>query len=343
MQILQFREFIAERHGYPFASFHAGHVGLQTLAGPNCKRHCDRSRRRTNDNRANARIPMKSSKQKTALVIGAGHNGLVCAFYLARAGFAVTVLERRGVVGGAAVTEEFHPGFRNSVASYTVSLLAPQVIADMGLHERGLRILERPIANFLPLDDGRYLKVGGGLARTQAEFAKFSARDAERLPAYYAMLDGIGDLLRELSLQTPPDLGALAAHRPARPAPGAAVRPLVARAAARPARPVQRERAPISSAAGSKSAPVQAALGFDGVVGNLRQPGHARLGLCAAAPHLRRRQRQEGPLGPRDRRHGRHHAGDGPGLPRRRRRRSNSRPRSSACWSTPAACAVCAW
>ena len=152
---------------------------------------------------------MKTSMQKTALVIGAGHNGLVCAFYLARAGFAVTVLERRGVVGGAAVTEEFHPGFRNSVASYTVSLLAPRVIADMGLHERGLRILERPISNFLPLDDGRYLKLGGGLARTQAEFAKFSARDAQRLPAYYDMLDGIGDLLRELSLQTPPDLGAL--------------------------------------------------------------------------------------------------------------------------------------
>src|SRR3954454_12234527 len=92
-----------------------------------------------------------SSRKQSAIVLGGGHNGLVCAFYLARAGFAVTVLERRGVVGGAAVTEEFHPGVRNSGASYTVSLLAPRVIEDMRLHDRGLRILERPISNFLPL------------------------------------------------------------------------------------------------------------------------------------------------------------------------------------------------
>src|ERR1700740_2431003 len=90
-------------------------------------------------------------------IIGAGHNGLVCAFYLARAGLKVTVLERRNIVGGAAVTEEFHPGFRNSTASYTVSLLQPKVIADMGLHERGLRLVERRLANFLPFADD-YLK-----------------------------------------------------------------------------------------------------------------------------------------------------------------------------------------
>ena len=84
---------------------------------------------------------MKPSLRKTALVIGAGHNGLVCAFYLARAGFKVTVLERRGVVGGAAVTEEFHPGFRNSVAAYTVSLLQAKVIRDLRLAEHGLRIV----------------------------------------------------------------------------------------------------------------------------------------------------------------------------------------------------------
>ena len=147
--------------------------------------------------------------RKRVAVIGGGHNGLVCAFYLARAGMDVTVFERRGIVGGAAVTEEFHPGFRNSVASYTVSLLAPRVIADMRLHERGLRILERPISNFLPLDDQRYLKMGGGLQRTQAEVRRFSAADAERLPAYYDRLDGIGDLLRALALETPPDLAAL--------------------------------------------------------------------------------------------------------------------------------------
>ena len=74
-----------------------------------------------------------------AVIIGAGHNGLVCAFYLAQAGLKVRIVERRDVVGGAAVTEEFHPGFRNSVASYTVSLLQPKVIADMRLHDHVAR------------------------------------------------------------------------------------------------------------------------------------------------------------------------------------------------------------
>ena len=142
-----------------------------------------------------------------ALIIGAGHNGLVCAFYLARAGLKVRMLERRGIVGGAAVTETFHPGFRNSVASYTVSLLQPKVIGDMGLVERGLRVIERPVSNFLPQPDGGYLILGGGLERTQREFARFSAHDAEVLPAYYAMLEGVADILRDLALETPPNLG----------------------------------------------------------------------------------------------------------------------------------------
>lgn len=142
-----------------------------------------------------------------AVIIGGGHNGLVCAFYLARAGLSVRVLERRDVVGGTAVTEEFHPGFRNSVASYTVSLLQPKVIADMGLVKRGYRVIERPISNFLPQEDGGYLKLGGGLERTQAEFRKFSNADAEALPAYYDMLDGVADLLRDMALKTPPNAG----------------------------------------------------------------------------------------------------------------------------------------
>jgi phytoene dehydrogenase-like protein len=147
------------------------------------------------------------SKPYDALIIGAGHNGLTCAFYLARAGLRVKILERRSVAGGAAVTEEFHPGFRNSVASYTVSLLNPKVIADMGLPARGLRILERPVSNFLPQPDGRSLLVGGGLERTQAEFRRFSEQDAQRLPDYYAMLDAVADVLRDLALATPPNIG----------------------------------------------------------------------------------------------------------------------------------------
>ena len=100
-----------------------------------------------------------------------------------------------GIVGGAAVTEEFHPGFRNSTASYTVGLLDPSVIRDLRLREHGLRIVQRPFSNFLPLPDGvgerAYLKIGGGIEATQREIAKFSTRDAERLPAYYAMLDRV--------------------------------------------------------------------------------------------------------------------------------------------------------
>ena len=141
------------------------------------------------------------------LVIGAGHNGLVCACYLAAKGLKVTIVERRGIVGGAAVTEEFHPGFRNSTASYTVSLLNPRVIRDLRLAEHGLRIVARPLANFLPLPDGEYLKVGGGLAATQAEVARFSRRDAEALPAYQAELERVADMLRELVLETPPNVG----------------------------------------------------------------------------------------------------------------------------------------
>ena len=211
------------------------------------------------------------SRTRTALVVGGGHNGLVCAFYLARAGFAVRVLERRGVVGGAAVTEEFHPGFRNSVASYTVSLLAPKVIHDMRLHDRGLTILERPFSNFLPLEDGRYLELGGGLERTQREFTKFSARDAERLPAYYEALDGVGDLLRELSLQTPPDLAALV-HSGTRGLRQARAFGALSLEQRRDLLDLFTESAADFLGGWFESDPVKAAFAFDSVVGNLASP-----------------------------------------------------------------------
>src|SRR5215831_11966938 len=105
---------------------------------------------------------MSVSRRFDAVIVGGGHNGLVCAAYLAAAGLSVCVLERRGVMGGAAVTEEFHPGFRNSTASYTVSLLDPNVISDLRLAEHGLAVVERPFSNFLPLPGSTYLKVGGG-------------------------------------------------------------------------------------------------------------------------------------------------------------------------------------
>jgi phytoene dehydrogenase-like protein len=141
------------------------------------------------------------------IVIGGGHNGLTCAAYLARAGRNVLVLEARERVGGAAVTEHFLPGFRNSLASYTVSLLNPKVIADLDLHGHGLEIVNRPIGNFMPLDRERSLATGADLAATQAEFARHSQRDAEALPRYYDWLERAAAVLRDLLLETPPNAG----------------------------------------------------------------------------------------------------------------------------------------
>jgi phytoene dehydrogenase-like protein len=211
---------------------------------------------------------------RDVVIVGGGHNGLVCAAYLAAAGLTVTVLERRAVVGGAAVTEEFHPGFRNSVAAYTVSLLNPKIIQDLDLPGHGLRIVERKLANFLPLDHSTYLKVGAG--QTAREVAKFSTRDAERLSAYGERLDVIADVLRDLVLQTPPNVTA-----------GGWLQALPemlrgARQAKRIAKldlPMRRELLDLFvKSAGDyldawfESAPIKAAYGFDGVVGNYASP-----------------------------------------------------------------------
>ncbi|WP_444902707.1 phytoene desaturase family protein [Microbulbifer sp. CnH-101-E] len=144
---------------------------------------------------------------KDFLIIGGGHNGLVCACYLAKAGKNVTILERRSIVGGAAVTEEFHPGFQNSVASYTVSLLNPKIIKDLHLREHGLEIKLRPQSNFFPLSEANSLSFHKNLVDTQAEVARFSERDAATLPDFYAMLETVADILREELLRAPPNVG----------------------------------------------------------------------------------------------------------------------------------------
>jgi phytoene dehydrogenase-like protein len=150
---------------------------------------------------------MGSSQIFDVAVVGGGHNGLTAAAYLAGAGLKTVVLERNAIVGGAALTEEFAPGFRNSVAAYTVSLLNPKVIGDLELARHGLRILERPAANFWPVDERRSLLLPYGLAARQRAIAEFSKADAERLPAYEAALERAAGVLRDLVLRTPPNAG----------------------------------------------------------------------------------------------------------------------------------------
>jgi phytoene dehydrogenase-like protein len=150
---------------------------------------------------------MRAEEPLDVLIIGGGHNGLVCAFYLARAGRRVRVLERREIVGGAAVTEELHPGFRNSVASYAVSLLHPKVIADMELRRHGLEIVLRPMAYFAPDAAGGYLLLSRDAAENDATLRRLSPKDADAYHAYHARLDALVDLLRDMLLKTPPNAG----------------------------------------------------------------------------------------------------------------------------------------
>ena len=208
------------------------------------------------------------------LIIGGGHNGLVCAAYLAATGLKVTVLERRNVVGGAAVTEEFHPGFRNSVAAYTVSLLNPKVIRDLDLHAHGLKIVEREVANFLPTEDGRYLSIGAG--RTKEEVAKFSHKDADLLDTYAERLEVIADVFRGLVLETPPNV-VEGGWRMALPEMLHAAK-IGGRLSKLDLATRQELLTLFAASAGDyldgwfESDPIKAAYGFDGIVGNYASP-----------------------------------------------------------------------
>src|SRR5207247_828221 len=139
------------------------------------------------------------------IIIGAGHNGLVTAAYLARAGLAVLVLERRELVGGACVTEELWPGYRVSTASYVNSLLRPEIVRELELKRHGFEMLPRSPSSFTPFPDGRYLMLGPEAELNRREISKFSARDAEALPRYEAMLERIAAFIEPTLLETPPD------------------------------------------------------------------------------------------------------------------------------------------
>ncbi|HEU4682144.1 MAG TPA: NAD(P)/FAD-dependent oxidoreductase [Gemmatimonadales bacterium] len=139
------------------------------------------------------------------IVIGGGHNGLVTAAYLARARVKVLVLERRDVLGGACVTEELWPGFKVSTAAYVNSLLRPEIIRDLELKRHGFRMLPRNPSSFTPFPDGRSLMLGPNKPMTHREVAKFSAKDADALPKYEAMLERVAAFIEPTLVQTPPN------------------------------------------------------------------------------------------------------------------------------------------
>lgn len=144
------------------------------------------------------------SKLYDAIIIGGGHNGLCCAAYLAKAGRRVLVLERRHLVGGAAVTEEIYPGFKYSVCSYVVSLMRPHIIRDLNLPKYGLEIIPLDCA-FTPCLDGRSLARWGDAERTRREISRFSVRDAELYPEFGPAMAQLGRFVKPIIEMTPPD------------------------------------------------------------------------------------------------------------------------------------------
>jgi phytoene dehydrogenase-like protein len=139
-----------------------------------------------------------------AVIIGGGHNGLVCAAYLAKSGKRVCVLERRGVLGGAAATEALWPGYKVSTAAYVISLFLPEIIRELRLKQYGLAILPRNPSSFTPLPDGRSLLLGPDAALCRREIEKFSIRDAEAYPRYEALLDRVAQAIEPAMMQTAP-------------------------------------------------------------------------------------------------------------------------------------------
>jgi phytoene dehydrogenase-like protein len=140
-----------------------------------------------------------------AIVVGAGHNGLVAAAYLAKAGLKTAVFEARSVVGGAAVTEELWPGFKVSRCAYVNSLFQPDIVRDLGLKKFGFEMLPRNPSSFTPFPDGRSLMLGPDRALVHREISKFSVRDAESYPRYEAAIEEIAVLLEPVMRMVPPD------------------------------------------------------------------------------------------------------------------------------------------
>ena len=148
----------------------------------------------------------KPKSKYDCIVVGAGHNGLVTAAYLAKAGKSVCVLERREVIGGCSVSEELWPGYKVSTASYVISLFLPEIIRDLKLKENGLTILPRNPSSFTPMQDGRYLLLGPDEKANQEQISKFSKKDAEAFPRYEKLLEKVAAILEPTLSQTAPDV-----------------------------------------------------------------------------------------------------------------------------------------
>lgn len=140
------------------------------------------------------------------IILGAGHNGLVTAFYLARAGFHPLVLERREQPGGAAITEEFHPGFRCSTLAHSAGPLRPQVVRDMELEKHGLKLLQPELRVFAPSPDGRALFLYGDASKSAQSIAQFSARDARNYGEFQRSLGKIAGVFQRVLAMAPPDV-----------------------------------------------------------------------------------------------------------------------------------------
>jgi phytoene dehydrogenase-like protein len=147
-----------------------------------------------------------AGRVRDVVVVGGGHNGLACAAYLAKAGLDVVVLERREVLGGAAVTEEPWPGYRVSSASYVVSLLPPRIVAELGLERHGYRVSIVTPDYFVPFPDGSGLTLWGDTARDAAEIAKFSETDADSYVEFERYFGRVAHLLKDLLFVVPPNL-----------------------------------------------------------------------------------------------------------------------------------------
>ena len=140
-----------------------------------------------------------------AIVIGGGHNGLVTAAYLAKAGKSVCVLERRHVLGGCATTEELWPGYKVSTAAYVISLFLPEITRDLKLKSYGLKILPRTPSSYTPLPDGRSLTLGPDAALCEREISKFSRKDAQAYPKYNRLLERVAEILEPILSRSAPD------------------------------------------------------------------------------------------------------------------------------------------